>query len=156
MFKPVDGVASPVPFVIDRIAVLTDQDGRHTLKNNWNVDTWGRFHQRSTYSFCARRSQKRKKIQLSHQCLFTLLGSTSVKAVHRMLMKLSRGVNFINIVHEDFTREDPNSIKIQSSCKHLFALLGSTQLKTAHKMLMKLTLELILPNFDFSRFLILS
>jgi hypothetical protein len=25
----------------------------------------------------------------SHQCLFTLSGSTSVKAVHRMLMKLS-------------------------------------------------------------------
>jgi len=32
---------------------------------------------------------KSVKIQLSHQCLFKLLGSTSVKAVHRTLMKLS-------------------------------------------------------------------
>ncbi len=29
------------------------------------------------------------RIQLGHQCLFMLLGSTSVKAVRRMLMKLS-------------------------------------------------------------------
>jgi len=33
------------------------------------------FHQRFKSSFYACRSQKRKKIQLSHQFLFTLLGS---------------------------------------------------------------------------------
>ncbi len=32
------------------------------------------------------------KIQLSYQCLFTLLESTSIKAVGRMFMKLSLGV----------------------------------------------------------------
>jgi len=32
---------------------------------------------------------KSVKIQLSHQCLLTLLGSTSIKAVSRTLMKLS-------------------------------------------------------------------
>ena len=32
MFKPVDGVTSPIPFVIDRIPVLSDQDRRHALK----------------------------------------------------------------------------------------------------------------------------
>jgi hypothetical protein len=35
---------------------------------------------------------KSVKRQLSHQWLFTLLGSMSVKAVHRTLMKLSPGV----------------------------------------------------------------
>jgi len=49
------------------------------------------FHQRFTCSFYTRRSQKRKRIQLSHQYLFTLLGSASVKVVRRTLMKLSPG-----------------------------------------------------------------
>jgi len=33
-----------------------------------------------------------KKIQLSHKYLFTHSGSASVKAVHRMLVKLSPGI----------------------------------------------------------------
>jgi len=49
------------------------------------------FHQRSTHSFYARRSQKRKKIQLSHQYLLTLSGSASIKDRCRTLMKLSPG-----------------------------------------------------------------
>ncbi len=49
------------------------------------------FHQYFNYNFYARRSQKRNKIQLSHEYLFTHLGSTSVKAVRRTLMKLSPG-----------------------------------------------------------------
>ncbi len=48
------------------------------------------FHQHFMYNFYARRSQKRKKILLSHQYLFTFTGSASVKAVRRMLMKLSQ------------------------------------------------------------------
>jgi len=36
--------------------------------------------------------------QSSYQYLFTLLGSTSVKAVRRMLMKMSPCVNFINVL----------------------------------------------------------
>jgi len=51
----------------------------------------GQSHQHFTYSFYARRSQKCKKIQLSHKYLFTLLGSASVNAVRRTLMKLSPG-----------------------------------------------------------------
>jgi len=47
------------------------------------------FHQHFMSSFYARRSQNCKNIQLCHQYLFTLLGSTSVKAARRMLMKLS-------------------------------------------------------------------
>jgi len=49
------------------------------------------FHQRFTCSFYARRSRERKK-DWQLDCLFlTLLGSACVKAVHRMLMKLSPG-----------------------------------------------------------------
>jgi len=50
---------------------------------------WAQFHQRSMYSFCACRSQKRKKIQLSHKYLFTLSGSTGAKTASRTLMKLT-------------------------------------------------------------------
>jgi len=50
------------------------------------------FHQRSMYSLYARRSQKRKKILTNDLTVFfPLLGSTSVKAVRRTLMKLSPG-----------------------------------------------------------------
>jgi hypothetical protein len=49
------------------------------------------FHQHSTDSFYAQRSQKRKKMQLSHWYLFTLSGSASVEALCWTLMKLSPG-----------------------------------------------------------------
>ncbi len=51
------------------------------------------FHQRSTYSFYARRSQKRNGRTYTDvlTVFFTLLGSTSAKAVRRMLMKLTPG-----------------------------------------------------------------
>jgi hypothetical protein len=43
---------------------------------------------RTAFSFVDPESVK-NTVQLSHQYLFTLLGSAHVKAVHRMLMKLS-------------------------------------------------------------------
>ena len=49
------------------------------------------FHQRSTSSFYACRSQKRKKDCRVKQ-LFVLSGSASVKGAHRMLMKLTAGL----------------------------------------------------------------
>jgi len=61
------------------------------------------FHQHFTYNFYAHRSQKRKKIQLSHKYLFTLSGSASIKAVFWTLMKLSTAVNFTNIWRAAFT-----------------------------------------------------
>jgi hypothetical protein len=42
------------------------------------------FHQHFTQSLYARRSQKRKNVQLSHLYIFMLLESTSVKAVIRV------------------------------------------------------------------------
>ncbi len=64
------------------------------------IEIWGRFHQCSTYSFYACRSQKRKKRQSSHQYMFTLSGSMSVEAVHRTLMKLTPV--HVKAVHEMF------------------------------------------------------
>ncbi len=75
------------------------------------TDTWCQFHQRFTYSFCARRDPESVRTQSSDQYLFTLLGSTSVKAVRRTLMKLSPGVHFINILCTAFALVDPKSIK---------------------------------------------
>jgi len=61
---------------------------RRCVFNVDEIDTWCQFHQHFTQGFYARRSQKGKKIQLSHQYLFTLLGSARIKAVRRTLMKL--------------------------------------------------------------------
>ncbi len=43
------------------------------------------------------------KIQLSCQYLFGLLGAAHVKAVHKILMKLTPGPSFINVVRTAFT-----------------------------------------------------
>ncbi len=59
------------------------------MKNFFRQIKRSKMSQRSTYSFYAHRSQKRKKIQLSHKYIFTLLGSASVKTVRRILMKLN-------------------------------------------------------------------
>jgi len=52
-----------------------------------------------------------------------------------MLMKLTTGVNFINLFM---------SVKIQLSCQYLFVLLGSAQLKAERKILINLT-----PDFSW-------
>jgi len=59
---------------------------------------WAQFHQRSVYCFYACRSQKRKKRQPSWQCCLALLGPTNVKAACKTLVKLTSGLNFINIL----------------------------------------------------------
>ncbi len=66
------------------------------LKKNAFFPTWAQFHQHSLSSFYAHRSQVHKKRQSSQLCHLALLGPTSVKAVHRTLMKLTPGINFIN------------------------------------------------------------
>jgi len=61
----------------------------------------GQFYQRSTYSFYARRSRKRKKDRL----FLHFLGSAHAKAVCRMLIKLTPVVNFINVKRTYFSYE---------------------------------------------------
>ncbi len=70
---------------------------------------WGQFHQHFMCSFYAPKSVK--NTVKSYGVFFTLLGSSSVKAVGRTWMKLSPGVNFINISRAAFTCIDPKSSK---------------------------------------------
>jgi hypothetical protein len=64
------------------------------------------------------------------------------KCVHKMLMKLTPGVNFINILHKAFTCTDPNSTK--NTLKPLvFCAFGIC----LHKYLYKLNVGEIDPRF---------
>ena len=56
-----------------------------------------------------------------------------------MLMKLTPGFNFINVLHAVFMRSDLESIKIQLHHQNIFTLLGSAHLKAAGRTMMKLT-----------------
>jgi len=69
---------------------------------------------------------------------FALLGYMGVKAAHIMLMKLTPGLNFTNIICAAFTPVAPISVRIQSSLQYLITLLGSMGAKAAHRMLVKL------------------
>jgi len=64
---------------------------------------WGQFHQCSTSSFYVHRSPKRKKDSQVESLFLALLGSVCVKSAHRMLMKLTLGVNFANILLAHFS-----------------------------------------------------
>ncbi len=56
-----------------------------------------------------------------------------------MLVKLTTGLNFINILSTTFTRADPKSIKKTVKLSIFITLSGSMSVKAAHKMLVKLT-----------------
>jgi len=58
-----------------------------------------------------------------------------------MLMKLTPGLNFINILRAAFARPDPERAKKTNNLTVYFALLGYACAKAAHRMLMKLTPE---------------
>ena len=67
--------------------------------------------------------------------------SIGTKAAHKTLMKLTHGLNFINVLRTAFALVGPKSISIQSSSQYLFTLLGSTGIKASSRTLMKLTPE---------------
>ena len=56
-----------------------------------------------------------------------------------MLMKLTTGVNFINILQAAFAHADPKSVKNTDNLTVFLALSRSPCIKVASKMLMKLT-----------------
>jgi hypothetical protein len=91
------------------------------------------FHQRFTYSVFAHGSWKCAKIQLSHQYLFTLSGSVRVKAVHRTLMKLSPGVNVINVLRATFGPVDPKSVKRYWQLDWILTLFWATCVEAENK-----------------------
>ncbi len=108
--------------------------------------SWGRFHQRSTYSFYARRSRKCKKNTVKSSVSFYAFRTTSVKSVSRTLMKLTPGetrleVKFINILQASFLHADPQSAKRHWYLDCLFALFGYAPVKAVHKVLVKSTFD---------------
>jgi len=56
-----------------------------------------------------------------------------------MLMKLTPGLDFINVLRTAFTPVAPQSVRTQSSCQYLFTLSGSTSVKAVRRTLMKLS-----------------
>jgi len=66
-------------------------------------------------------------------------GSSLVKASRKMLVKLTPGVNFINVLRAALIHADPKSVKFMLSLQYPFLLLGSASVKAAQKTLMKLT-----------------
>ena len=87
-------------------------------KNVWrSYNIRCQFHQHSTSNFYAPGDQKRKMTILTWLSFFAHSESTCVKAVRRMLMKLTSGLNFINM----FTRRSYD----QRSQKHKNAFNSS-------------------------------
>jgi len=67
------------------------------------------------------------------------LGYAGVKAARKMLVKLTPGVNFINIQRIAFTLVDPKSVKKIDNLTVFFTLLVYLCVKAARKMLVKST-----------------
>ena len=59
----------------------------------------------------------------------------------KMMIKLTSGLNFINVLRADFTHADPKSAKKTVKSSSFFALSGSASIKAARRMLVKLTPE---------------
>jgi len=70
---------------------------------------------------------------------FALLESALVKAESKMLVKLTKGVNFINILCKALMHTDTIRAKKTDNLNVFFALLGSALVKAESKMLVKLT-----------------
>ncbi len=118
---------------------LVDKSTKAKMEVNlkFSTVTWGQFHQFSTYSFYACRSQKHKMNWRLDRVLM-LSGSMSAKAVHRTLMKSDPGVNFINILPEPFLFE--SALRSFSIIKVWFYNFFFQEYwhKSCSKMLMKL------------------
>jgi len=67
---------------------------------------------------------------------YALLRSTSVKAGCKMLVKLTPGVNFMNVLRSAFMCTDPKPTKKTDDLTVFFALSGSAPIKAE---LVKLT-----------------
>jgi len=88
------------------------QNRSQMLTNSWrNLKTIrSQFHQRFTYSFCARRSQKSKKID-NLTVIFFEFGICVHKSCSESIDKFSPGVNVINVLQAASMCADPKSVK---------------------------------------------
>ena len=93
------------------------------------LSTWGQFHQRSTSSFYACRSQKRKKtVKLSS--FIVLLGSARVKVACRTLVKLTLGVYVCGLMSREIRIPLMTRSRFQQTFfthKRIFLMFGDTR-----------------------------
>jgi len=120
--------------VISNFLSFWDLRLQKLLKNVGGIDPWGQFHQFFTSSFYSDHKKSSCKV------FFALLGSAHIKAARKMLVKLTPGVNFINVLRTAFTLVDPKRVKkIQLSHMYLLTLAGSASVKAVRRTLMKLS-----------------
>jgi hypothetical protein len=93
--------------------------------------SWGQFHQHFLIYIC--RSQKRKTSLITWLSFFLLLGSSPIKALQKMLMKLTPWVNFTNVLRAAFTFADHKSTKRHWWLDCLFVILRRAHVKDARK-----------------------
>ncbi len=77
----------------------------------YRIGYWCQFHQHFTCNISANRSQKRKKI-CWFNWIFMFLGSAEVKALHKMLMKLTSEIwkYWFGCKKQDFWEANPIKI----------------------------------------------
>ena len=67
------------------------------------------------------------------------MGSASTKAARKMALKLTPGVNFINVLCTAFALVDRKSVKNTVKSLVSFMLLRSMSIKVVRRMVLKLT-----------------
>jgi len=82
---------------------------------------------------------KAKQRQSSHQWLFVLLGSSQVMAAHETLVKLTLGLNFINVLRTAFTCAEPKRVKKAVKLSVILHFCALCVQKLRVNMLVKLT-----------------
>ena len=73
---------------------------------------------------------KAQKKTVKSSSFFALLGSASAKVARRMLVKLTPGANFINVLQAAFTLTDPKSIKKLLDLTVFFCAFGICERKS--------------------------
>ena len=74
---------------IEKFRSKIPMSGRDWQEGDQSIDIWAQFHQRSTYSFMLEDPESVKRYRWLNSIFFTLLGSTSVKALLKVLVKLT-------------------------------------------------------------------
>ena len=90
-------------------------------------------------------------IKLQTSLSFLHIWDLCIKAECKTLMKLSPGVNFINVIHTSFILVDPKIEKKIDNLTVIFTQLGSACIKAVCKMLMKLSLDKSLRPYTHNR-----
>ncbi len=101
--------------------------------------TWAQFHQHFTCPFFTDilLPKKSQSWTVIRENVWNSLSYEKHEC--KMLMKLTPGVDFINVLHTAFTLVDPKSIKRYWRLDWVLTLSGSTSSKDVRRMLIKVT-----------------